>query len=168
MHTIFTLDFFNDSYYFKQGSKQAFWNNKEQFLTDTGFPFFDTGIVAVETDRNIYHVERSGSVNLTGENIEEVLWLLNHINDFLTIADQQATLMNPVVTMEMARNSKLFETDYILIRHQEETLLNVEHTLSEEQVSATLIYRQQLRDLSKIYDKTTPEDQIDWPTNPLK
>jgi hypothetical protein len=168
MHTVFTLDFFNDSYYFKQGDNQAFWNSKEQFLSETKFPFADTGIVAVETDRNIYHVERPGAVNLTGQDVEETAWLLNHIDDFLTFAEQQADSMNPVITMEMMRNSKLFETDYVLIRHQEETLLGLSHTLSEEELSAVLAYRQQLRDLSNIYEKSMPHDQVEWPNNPLQ
>jgi hypothetical protein len=168
MHTIFTLDFFNDSYYFKQGDKQAFWNSKDQFLAETGFPFANTGIVAVETDRNIYHVERPGAINITGEDVDEIAWLLNHIDDFLTFAEQQADLMNPVITMEMMRNGKLFETDYVLIRHQEETVLGLPHTLSEEELSAVLTYRQQLRDLSNTYDKSTPHDQVEWPNNPLQ
>jgi hypothetical protein len=167
MHTIFTLDFFNDSYYFKQGAKQAFWNDKQQFLSDTGFPFINTGIVAVETDRNIYHVERPGAVNLTGESVEEVVWLLEHIELFLSIADQQSTLMNPTFTLEMSRQGRLFETDYILLRHQEETLLGLEHTLSEQQFQSVLAYRQALRDLTNSYSKDTPEDQVEWPNNPL-
>jgi len=168
MHTVFTLDFFNDSYYFKQGDNQAFWNSKEQFLSETKFPFADTGIVAVETDRNIYHVERPGAVNLTGQDVEEIVWLLEHVNDFLSIAGQQTQLMNPVITMEMIRNGRLFETDYVLTRHQEETLLGIPHTLSDEELSAVLTYRQQLRDLSNTYDKSTPDDQVEWPSNPLK
>ena len=167
MHTVFTLDFFNDSYYFKQGSKQAFWNNTEQFLADTGFPFANTGIVAIETDRNIYHVERPGAVNLTGNTVEEIAWLLNHVDKFLEIADIQKELMSPSVTLEMMRNAKLLETDYILIRHQEETVLGISHTLTEEKISAVLNYRQQLRDLTKVYDKNIAEDKVLWPQNPL-
>lgn len=168
MHTIFTLDFFNDSYYFKQGSKQAFWNDKEQFLSDTGFPFINTGIVAVETDREIYHVERPGAVNISGNTTEEVVWLLEHVHLFLSIADQQAVLMNPIITLEMSRQGRLFETDFLITRHQEETLLGIEHTLSEQQLQSVLSYRQALRDLTDIYDKATPEDQVIWPVNPLK
>jgi hypothetical protein len=167
MHTVFTLDFFNDSYYFKQGNNQAFWNSKEEFLLDTGFPFSNTGIVAVETDRNIYHVERPGAINLTGEDIEEVSWLLSQTELFLTIADKQALRNTPITTMELVRNGKLFETDYILIRHQEETLLGLPHALTEEQFALILNYRQQLRDLSDTYDKLTPEGEVNWPVYPL-
>ena len=67
----------------------------------------------------------------------------------------------------MTRNQKLGELDWIVQRHQEQLALNISTTLTNEQYIAVLVYKQQLRDLTNTYSKTTPTEQVTWPTNPL-
>jgi hypothetical protein len=66
----------------------------------------------------------------------------------------------------------LFNTDYVLQRHQEETALNITHTLSDQQFNNVLVYRQALRDLNvhglaEGTTRTKTIDDVTWPTNPL-
>ena len=155
--------------FFKQGEHEAFWHDPNTFITETGWPFSldNSGIVACETERNIFHVERPGGNMVPGRDSEEIIWLENHIDKFLELAAQQRLLHNPVVTMAMVREGNLFVTDWVLQRHQEETLLSIPHTVSEEHLMAVLQYRQQLRDLTTVYPADTAADAVVWPTNPL-
>jgi hypothetical protein len=170
MHTIFTLDFFNRSLFFKQGDQEAFWHDPATFITETGWPFAleTSGFIACETDRNIFHVERPGGIMVPGRDSDEIVWLEANINKFLELATQQQILRNPVVTMAMVREGNLFATDWVLHRHQEETLLSIPHSITEEKLIEVLQYRQQLRDLTTVYSADTPVDAVVWPTNPLE
>jgi hypothetical protein len=40
-------------------------------------------------------------------------------------------------------------------------------SITTEQYVALLNYKQQLRDLTNTYNKNTPTEQVNWPTNPL-
>lgn len=170
MHTIFTLDFFNRSLFFKQGEHEAFWHDPDTFILETGWPFAleNSGIVACETERNIFHVERPGGINIAGQNSDELVWLEANINKFLELATQQQILRNPVVTMAMVREGNLFVTDWVLQRHQEETFLGISHSITEGKLIEVLQYRQQLRDLTTLYPTDAAADAVVWPTNPLE
>ena len=73
----------------------------------------------------------------------------------------------PVVTMEMTRSQLLYDTDWIVQRHQEQLALGSATTLTPEQYITVLNYKQQLRDLTNTYSINTPTEQVVWPTNPL-
>lgn len=61
-------------------------------------------------------------------------------------------------SMREARDTAIHATDWLLLRHQDETLQERAPTLSKEQLAALLAYRQALRDLS---------EAPDWPKTPL-
>ena len=50
------------------------------------------------------------------------------------------------------RNSLLTKSDWIVTRHLEEKMTGKDQTLSEEQFTAFLNYRQELRDITKLED----------------
>jgi hypothetical protein len=56
-------------------------------------------------------------------------------------------------------------TDWVLTRWQEETTINVPHSMTEQKFAEVLMYRQALRDITKLY---TSLDDVVWPTNPLE
>ena len=169
MHTIFTLDFFNRSFFFKQGEKEAFWQDPDTFIIETGWPFLleNSGRAVCETDRNIFHVERPGGIMIPDRSADEIVWLEQNINKFLELAEQQFMSRNPPITLAMVREGNLFMTDWVLQRHQEETLLGIPHSMTNEQLMAVLQYRQQLRDLTATYPASTDVNEVVWPTNPL-
>jgi hypothetical protein len=169
MHTIFTLDFFNRSLFFKQGEREAFWHDPNTFITETSWPFAleNSGIVVCETERNIFHVERPGGVMIPGRDSDEIIWLEANIDKFLELADSHKLAHNPPVTLAMVREGNLFVTDWVLQRHQEETLLGIPHSITEEKLIEVLQYRQQLRDLTLSYPVNIDVNEVNWPTNPL-
>lgn len=87
------------------------------------------------------------------------------------IAQEQLALYNSeeqrAARVRSARNAKLDETDWIVLRHIEETALNNGTTLIESEYEELLSYRQELRDLT-LQDGFPWEggdnDEIPWPT----
>jgi len=61
----------------------------------------------------------------------------------------------------------LYDTDWLVQRHQEEQLRGVLTTLNPQEFSNLLNYKQQLRDLTDQYPLNTPVDQVTWPINPI-
>ena len=70
----------------------------------------------------------------------------------------------PEITVSGMIVAKLYETDWVLQRHQEEQLLGIPTTLTQEQLNAVLTYRQALRDM----DPTQSVETAVWPVNPLE
>lgn len=167
MHTVFTLDFYNQSLSFRQGTKEAFWNNNEEFIRDTGWSFYETArFVAIETDRNIFEVERLGGIRDIGAGVAEIQWCLERISLFIELSERQFDLRNPPMTMEGLRISRLWDTDFFLKRHQEEQYLGSQTTLSEAEITQVLQYRKALRDLGETYPKDARWSLIQWPEPP--
>lgn len=52
-----------------------------------------------------------------------------------------------VADLMSARTGRLYQTDWLVVRHQEESLSGVEPTLTPDNLKALLVYRQALRDL---------------------
>ena len=69
-----------------------------------------------------------------------------------------------VPTLRNQRDALLFATDWVLTRWQEETTINVPHSITEQKFADVLMYRQALRDITNVY---TSLDDVVWPTNPL-
>lgn len=166
MHTMFTLDFWNDSYYFKQGKDVAFWNDPDEFRRDTGWSFDEVRFVAVETERDIYDVHYVGNAINKGPSQNEIQWLLERVSTFIELGKQQFDQRNPVHTMDTLRNVRLFESDFLVSRHKEQLELGVNTTLSEEEFNQLLTYRQQLRDLGLQYNKDLRWSLVTWPVAP--
>lgn len=166
MHTIFTLDFWNDSYYFKQGQNVAYWDNPDEFKRDTGWSFDTVRFVAIETERDIFDVHYVTNSMDKGASLPEVQWLLDRTETFIELGKQQFELRNPVHTMDNLRNIRLFESDFLVSRHKEQLEIGAATTLSEEQYQQLLTYRQQLRDLGSQYHKDIRWSLVSWPEAP--
>lgn len=74
------------------------------------------------------------------------------------LADQQKSQQ-----MRNERDIKLYETEWMISRHQEELLMERQPTLSQQDLTALLEYRQKLRDISSL--PGFPWD-FEWPTAP--
>lgn len=162
------LDFYNNSYFVRSGNIQYAWFSLENFIADTSFPHADgLMMVSYEPGRNIYVVERENQVYEYGTEVTEIQWIDANFATVLELGRVKQLAETPVLTMEMVRQAKLFDTDWVVQRHQEETLLNIAHTLTNEQYMAVLTYKQQLRDLTDTYPRDTPNENVVWPVDPL-
>jgi hypothetical protein len=93
-------------------------------------------------------------------------WFAENLNKIETAAieDEAADPARAPMTVAQVRNGKLAMTDWVLIRKQEEDLLNLPNTMSAEKFAAVLVYRQALRDITK---RWTAINSVVWPTDPL-
>ena len=138
----------------------------EAFFTLTKFPY-KTGISAIslEPSRNIYTVVYGDGKQSHTEHTEEIQWLLKNWNKIKeAINEDAANTVFDVWTLTDERNMRLNSTDWLVSRHTEEKLLGMNTTLSENQFTKLLTYRQQLRDITNQY---TTLDDVVWPVNPL-
>lgn len=167
-NTILSLDFFNNSYYVRSGSIEHAWYSKELFIEDTNFPFADglTGL-SYEPGRNIYAISRENQDIAGGLDTPEMQWVDTNFQVILEKGRLRREIETPIFTVEMMRDSKLFETDWVLQRHQEEILMNIATTLSTDELNAILSYRQELRNITTLFDRTISWEQATWPVNPL-
>lgn len=162
------LDFYNNSYFVRSGDIQYAWFSLSDFVTDSSFPYANgLMMVSYEPGRDIYVVERENQVYEYGTEVTEMQWITSNFDAILEKGRVKQLAEKPVLTMDMVRQGKLFESDWLVQRHQEETLLEIAHKLTEEQYMAVLTYRQQLRDLTNTYTKDTPSSNVTWPVSPI-
>ena len=168
LHNLLSLDFYNSAFTIVYNGKSFNWNNASDFLATTSFPYADTTrLLSYEPDRNLYVIEHSDNTKSEGKDQPEIKWIEDNFTRLADIAaNLELTSAPQYVTMDMARIDKLANSDWILLRHQEETLLGTTHTLTPEQLTAVLQYRQALRDLSLTIDKDTPASEVTWPVPP--
>lgn len=164
---IVTLDFYNLNFYIKTGTADYHWNSETEFLQDTGYPFTTTKLLSIEPHRDIYHIQRADNTFENNSAAPEVVWFLEHeIALAQTVARLHQTTL-PVLTLETERVIRLYDTDWLVQRHQEEQLRGVPTTLSTQEFTDLLNYKQQLRDLTNQYPLNTPVEQVTWPINPI-
>lgn len=163
-----SLDFYNNSYFVRSGTVQYAWFSLETFVADTSFPY-TTGTVSLsyEPSRSIYTVERQNQTYEYGTEVAEIQWFSNNFDRIVEIARVKQAAETPVVTLDLARQIKFSETDWLVQRHQEQIMLNIATTLTDEKYAELLAYRQQLRDLTNTFPKNTPAQQVTWPVNPI-
>lgn len=68
----------------------------------------------------------------------------------------QEQLEAKIQKLREQRNKLLQETDWLLLRHQDEMALGIQTTLSAEEYQELLLYRQALRDLPEAWDINSP------------
>jgi len=164
---IVTLDFYHSSFYVKVGTTEHVWTDPDIFVADTEFPYRDlVRSVSFEPTRNLYITEYVSNEIVSGDNNEVMFWIANNLNILEEKALSYVTAVAKI-TVEMVRFEKLVTTDWIIQRHQEETLLGIPNTLTNEEFIAILTYRQELRDLTDTYAKDLSHDQAVWPVYPL-
>jgi hypothetical protein len=168
INNLVSLDFYNSSFLIRLDSKEYFWNSISKFKSDTNYPYTDTvGLLSYEPERGVYNLEYTGGAFKTGSDLPEIKWFIDNkaiLIDKINALNQAAVI---IITLEMTRNQKLFELDWVVQRHQEQLDLNIPTSLTNEQYIAVLTYKQQLRNLTNTYSKDTPTEEVTWPTNPL-
>jgi len=168
-YTNFNLDLYNNNISIIRNGAAHLFSSVEYFIQNTNFPFVNQArIVHYEPDRNIFVVERSGPEIVSGADLVEIVWITDNIETIwqLAITDKAEQDARNAPSANMLRAVKLYETDWILQRHQEETLLNLPHKFTDQQMTDILTYRQALRDLGGINTANTPADQVNWPSVP--
>ena len=144
------------------------------FIEHTNFPYTETvRKISYEPDRNIYIVEELNGKISSGVDLPSIVWISNHLANIEQAAIADAAANTARVPASAQREMLIYNTDYILQRHQEETLLNISHKLTDQQFADVLAYRQALRDLDvNGYVEGTTKIKIitdvTWPTNPLE
>jgi hypothetical protein len=171
-HTFVSLDFYNENLSCRINGNSYLFSSVERF-NSTGFPFSGTvKILSYEPDRRLYVVEDSNGNVTNDPSSSEIQWIHNNLNTIEQVALIDKELNNPKISAADQRTILLFNTDYVLQRHQEETALNITHTLTDQQFNNVLVYRQALRDLNvhgvaEGTTRTKTIDDVTWPANPL-
>ena len=167
LHNLLSLDFYNSAFTIVANGKTFNWNNASDFIATTMFPYADTTrLLSYEPDRGLYIIEHNDNTKTEGKDQPEFKWIEDNFTQLTEIVANLELASTPIITMEMVRNSKLLDSDWIPQRYQEETLLGIPHTLTDEQLTAVLQYRQALRDLTLTIDKDTPASEVTWPVAP--
>lgn len=166
--TILSLDFQHNSHFIRKNDFSYLWSSESNFITDSNFPFVDTTVrISYEPERNFFIVERLGGINETGEELPELQWAKDNFDSLLASARAREQSERFIITLAMERAQRLFDTDWVLQRKQEQDLLGLPNTMPDEQFNAVLTYRQALRDLTNSYAADTPATEVVWPVNPL-
>lgn len=165
-----SLDRYNNNAHCTIGDIECTFDSYDDFLEKTKFPF-NVGLLGWEPERCYYAVDRPGTppVTYTGDHLEEFLWISENKEYLKTccieyLADR--TKRNTYTpSLREQRMYKLYEVAWVLERHQEQKLLEIPTTLTDEKIREVLAYRQALRDITKTYDSI---DTVIWPPNPLE
>lgn len=123
-----------------------------------------------DSSMDMYFVQRRPSEPTIGgvEPNPELVWIRDNF-------DYLVEKLGPLTTSEdehhyppamMHREWALVSTDWRILRHAEEKALNLETTLSEEQYTELLTFRQQLRDLPSTQDLSGLANDVQWPEKP--
>ena len=167
-HISVHFDFYNTAFSAKIGQKVMVWDSEQDFLDTTNYPFNGTtGLLSYEPLRNIIVLEKIGGETFQGEDLPEMQWVVENLQLFESLAVERENRNQFVVTLEIGRLQRFFDTEWMMQRHEEETVLRIPHKLTDEQYMALLNYRQELRDLTNLYPRDTPESEVVWPVNPL-
>lgn len=160
---LFSIDFYNDNVTVADQGFLHLFSDVEVFLSLTKFPYQETvKIMSYEPERNLAIIERPGGVTVSGLDLEEFQWVHDNFSTIVNAAKLDlSNTTPPPPTARDIRDGKLYETDWLIIRHQEQIATGVTPTLTVEQFKKVTDYRQSLRDMF-------PNGQIPsivvWPT----
>lgn len=174
LHNYVSIDFYNGTVSCRFNSTNYLFSAASVFIEHTNFPYTETvRKISYEPDRNIYIVEELNGKISSGVDLPSIVWISNHLANIEQAAIADAAANTARVPASAQREMLIYNTDYILQRHQEETLLNISHKLTDQQFADVLAYRQALRDLDvNGYVEGTTKIKIitdvTWPTNPLE
>lgn len=167
-HTTISFDLYNKNFSAKINDKTCLWDSIEEVVTATGFPYASAiKILFYEPERSIYYIEREAGLQVTGKDLEEFQWLDANIATIESAIDTKLAMAVPTITMDMTRISKLYQSDWLIQRHQDQILAGVSTSLTEQKLADLLTYRQALRDLPLTVSKDANSETVVWPTYPL-
>ena len=158
-----TLDFVNGNCSISLNGVNHLFTSSDNFKLLTGYPFDNTHFMFYEPERGIFGIEKTGidgPETVSGEDLEEIIWIIANKDNIIQAAHNDGYGdLPPSPPLSFFRNSKLYETDWMVLRHRDQIDANVTTTLTNDQYQKVLTYRQALRDLSKDYTV----DNVVWP-----
>lgn len=163
-NSFLNIDLYNQTVSGRYNGAEFLFSSIEYFLTSTNYPYSETTrMLSYEPGRNLYVVERTNNEIDNSVDSPEMSWVTSNFTSICTTGINDPNNQTPLPTIAGIVVGKLYETDWVLQRHQEEQLLGIPTTLTTEQLNAVLTYRQALRDM----DPTQTVDNAVWPINPL-
>jgi len=174
LHNYVSIDFYNGAVSCRFNGTNYLFSAPSVFIEHTNFPYTETvRRVSYEPDRNLYVVEELNGKVSSGPSLPTIVWIAEHLTNIEQAAIADLAMNTARVPASAQREVLIYNTDYILQRHQEETLLNISHKLTDQQFANVLAYRQALRDLDvNGYVEGTTKiktiSDVTWPTNPLE
>lgn len=168
-HECVHIDSYNNVVGCKLNNTSYHFPSYADFVNNTGFPF-NVGILTWEPSRDIFVVERLEPIRSVhaGSDLPEIQWIAGNLDHILNVCERYRetnSIGTAVWSVRDERNIRLLQTDWVIQRHQEQKLLNISCTLSDELFQQVLNYRQALRNLPLQYDSL---DNVVWPINPLE
>ena len=167
-HDFISIDTYNNTAGCKLNNKALAFSTATEFITAIGFPF-EVGLLTWEPSRCLWVIEKPGTPPTieSGSNLPEMVWIDDNLERIRAYCEEiLARQPQPRdITVRDIRNNVLQSTDWVLQRHQEQELLNLPRTLTEEKFQQVLQYRQALRDMTNTY---TSLSTAVWPVNPLE
>ena len=156
-----TIDAYNNSIHVNLNGVYHLFSSYSRFKELTGFNFSDIIIVCYEPVRNIFVVERAGGGVLSGEDLPEIVWCRDNVDNIISTAHTDGYgQLPPGPTLRQLRDIKLYETDWMVTRHRDQVEAGISTSLSSSQYTQLLGYRQELRDITNIYSSI---DDVVWP-----
>lgn len=163
-NSFLNIDLYNQTVSGRNNGTEFLFSSVEYFLSTTNYPYSSTTrMLSYEPERNLFVVERTNNEIDTSSDSLEMSWVAANFDSICTAGINDPNNQVPVPSIAGIVVGKLYETDWVLQRHQEEQLLGIPTTLTQEQLTAVLTYRQALRDM----DPTQTADVAVWPVNPL-
>lgn len=162
-----TLDLYNSSIGFDIDGTAHVFTSKSNFISLTNFPFQDVNLITYELERNMFFVEYVGGVTLSGDHLPEIQWIASNLEVIkqAAITDIELSTPPPHPNRDF-RNEKLYLTDWMVSRHQDQKTLGMPTTLSDNEMQSLVLYRQQLRDMpTEMLDSNDIQVAV-WPTPP--
>ena len=161
------IDFYNNSASCRIADVVHAFSSANAFKYGAGFPYSETmQLVSYEPGRGIYVVEYVGGKSEHGPDLHAMVWIKDNLDKIKAAAIQDLAEHPPYqpLTLTAVRNGKLYDTDWVLQRKQEEDLLGLPNSMSADKFAAVLAYRQALRDITQRYSDI---NSVVWPTDPL-
>ena len=161
------VDFYNNNASCRIDDVVHAFSSADTFKYGAGFPYYETmQLAAYEPARGIFVVEHIGGRNESGPDLHVMVWIKENLEKIkaAAILDFEEHPPYPPLTLVDSRNAKLYATDWVLQRKQEEDLLSLSNTMAADKFTEVLAYRQALRDITKTYSDIKT---VVWPSNPL-
>jgi hypothetical protein len=158
---ILTLSVISNSVFMRLKGNEHLFSSYEKFVELTQFPFSNEVInLSYEPERDIYVVETLDRSNPSGLDNIYIQWVIDNIDNIIDAAAKDKPDNLYVISLRDARNAKLYETEWMVVRHKEQLDIGVNTSLTTQQYNNLLTYRQQLRDITKQYSNL---DDVIWP-----
>jgi len=140
-----------------------------QFLEEVNCPFISNEIISInyEPTRNIFSIEKIGG-QIFGRESLEIKWIEENLDLIENFARNHIESEHPLPTIEMYQQYLLSSTDWLIIRHREQKELGIETSLTDEQYSSIIEYRQTIRNITDFYPAGTLTETVLWPVNPYQ